>query len=123
MVKRSYIKEKDLTSGVDFKKSKAIGGEFGTSKARLSNLGNDIINKFVEDNSRKETFIKQREEEIDKYRKSKPEPYINPWKYANHTIGEFSTPQADQVHSFKQEKKKKFLIQQPFYRPSDYGKY
>jgi hypothetical protein len=123
MSKRSFTKEKDLMYKKDFMKSKAIGGEFGSNKGALSGLGKSIINKFIEDNEKKTKVLISKENVIEEYRRSKPLPYINPWKNSNHIIGEFSTPPADQVHSFKKEKLKNFLLKDPFYRPSDYGKY
>jgi hypothetical protein len=123
MVKRSYEKEKEFMFHSDFKKPKAVGSEFGDNKAVLSRMGSSIITKFIEVNKTKEGILRHKEEELDQHRKSKPQPYINPWKYSNHIIGEFSVNPADKVHSFKKEKKKKFLIEDPFYRPSDYGNY
>jgi hypothetical protein len=123
MAKRSYTKEKELALKSDFKKSRAIGGEFGDNKAILSGLGSSIITKFVDDNRKKEDILKMKEDELEAYRRSKHEPYINPWKSNLHIKGEFSVAPADQVHHFKKEGKKKFLIQDPFYRPSDYGNY
>ena len=67
--------------------------------------------------------MQSQEQEIDKIRKSKPIPFINPWKFSNHVIGEFNTIPADKVHSFKKEKKQKYLIEDPFKIPSKYGNY
>jgi hypothetical protein len=63
------------------------------------------------------------EQEIEKYRKSKPDPFLNPWKFSNHVMGEFSMIPADKVHSFIKEKKPKCLIEDPFKIPSKYGNY
>ncbi len=67
--------------------------------------------------------MQQQENEIDKYRKSKREPFINPWKNSFHYIGEFSTIPGDKVHYFVKEKKPKYLIEDPFKIPSKYGNY
>ncbi len=100
-----------------------MGREFGDSKSTLSELGSSIINKFVTDNKNKIEQMQQQENDIDKYRKSKPEPFINPWKNSKHPIGEFNIIPCDKVHSFTKEKKPKYLIEEPFKIPSKYGKY
>jgi hypothetical protein len=125
MVKRSYIKEKELPKQKDFCYTSNIGKEFGENKSMsgLSNLGQTIITRFVKENEVKEQKLKDREHEIDSIRHSKPLPEYNPWKFSNHIIKEFSVAPADKVHSFKKEKKPKFLITDPFRRPKRDGDY
>ena len=122
MVDRSFTKERDLKNKF-FKYTKAIGNEFGDNKSVLSDLGNKIINTFVKDNKNREELMLNQENEIEKIRKSKPNPIMNPWKYSNHTIGEFSICPIDKVHSYEKEKKAKNLIDKPFRIPSNYGDY
>jgi hypothetical protein len=77
----------------------------------------------MKDNEDKIKISKEKEEEIYKYKHSKPPVELNPWKFTNHPLKEFSTIPADKVHSFKNNPKPKFLIEEPFRRPSNYGDY
>jgi hypothetical protein len=122
MADRSFIKEKDLKNKF-MKYTRAIGDEFGNNKSVLSDLGNRIINKFVKDNNKKEEIMLNQESELEKIRKSKPKPIMNPWKFSNHLIGEFSICPVDKIHSFEKEKKVKNLVEEPFRIPSKYGNY
>jgi hypothetical protein len=123
MAKRSYQKVKDLPKQRDFVFPSSSGHDFGEQKnlSKLSELGHSIISKFVKDNQEKESTLKKKEEEIVKYKYSKPEPKYNPWKFSNHIIKEFSIPSGDKIHSFKTEPKRKFLIQEPFRIPKSTG--
>jgi hypothetical protein len=122
LTKRSYEKEKNLPNK-NFKFTNSNGKEFGENKSILSDVGSSIINKFVTDNMRKLELMHEKEQEYETIRKTKPDPFINPWKFSNHIIGEFSTIPADKVHSFRQEKKPKYLIEKPFRIPSIHGNY
>jgi hypothetical protein len=89
----------------------------------LSKLGKKIISSFVKDNEFREKLIKEKEEEMYKYKHSKPPVQLNSWKCSSHIIEEFSRPPGDKIHSFKKEKKKKFLNNNAFKVPKKEGEY
>ncbi len=124
MVKRSFTKEKELPMKRDFGYAKSTGKEFGAANMNtMGNLGRSIIEKFVSDNKIRETKLLSKEEEIEKFRVSKPTPQFNPWKFSNHIIEEFSKFPADKIHSYKKYPKEKFLITEPFRIPKKEGDY
>ena len=67
--------------------------------------------------------LKKKEEDLYKLKHSKPEPKVNSWKFSNHILEEFGKYEADLVHSFTEEKKKKFLIEEPYKIPKKEGDY
>ena len=125
MVKRSFEKEKELPQHKNFAYAKSRGSDFGESKdlSKLSELGQSIISKFMKENEIKETTLKKKEEEIEKYKHRKHQVVVNPWMSANHIITEFSKPVGDKVVFYKKEPKRKFLIQEPFRRPKRDGEF
>jgi hypothetical protein len=125
MADRSYQKEKDLPTHKNFLYAKSNGGQFGDQKdlSKLSELGRNIVSKFMKENQEKESQLKKKEEEIVTHKYSKPDPKFNPWKFSNHIIAEFSKPTVDKIHSFKTEPKKKKLIQEPFKIPKRTGNF
>jgi hypothetical protein len=125
MIKRSYTKLEELPKGKDFKYTKSNGSDFGEVKNfnTLSELGKNIITKFINDNEEKIKTLREKEEEIFKYNHSKHPVEFNPWKFNNHSLQELSTIPADKVHSFKTMPKPKYLIHEPFKRPKIYGDY
>lgn len=124
MVKRSYFKEAlELPKGKPYYGTqKLTGGEFGEKQVPLSESGEKILQKFIKENNMKQNRLKNIEEEIYKYKHSKPAVDLNPWKYSNTNGKEFSIPKADKIHSFNKPLKDT-RIKKPFYRPSDYGDY
>lgn len=129
MVKRSYTKTVDLPLKKDIIPTHAVGMEFdehvktNRSISKLSPYGEELISKFVKENTERENSLRQKEKELWEYKHSKPLPNINPWKPANHVITEFSVPPGDKIHSFRVEKKKEFLIKEPFLIPKKDGDY
>jgi hypothetical protein len=81
------------------------------------------MNKFISQNLKKEKQLKDYEDSIWKYKHSKPPLNINGWLPFNHIKEEFSKFPADQVHSFRKEPKKKYLIEEPFLIPKKEGDY
>ena len=129
MIKRSYEKIKDLPLQKDIKPGHGVGREFdelvkeNKDLSKLSTYGDKLIKKFIKENNNREKTLRKKEEELWEYRHSKPPLNINPWKPANHVITEFSVPPGDKIHSFRVEKKKPFLIQEPFRIPKKDGDY
>lgn len=126
MVKRSYTKQTELKSK-DFLPGAMVGKEFTTNTQEdvnsLSQIGKQIIQKFKNDNERNVKTLREKEEEIYKFKHSKPGVQLNNWKPFNHIIEEFSRPPGDKIHSYRQERKKKFLVENPFRRPKINGDY
>jgi hypothetical protein len=125
MIERSFTKEKDLPQHKNFGFTKAVGREFGDFKnlSKLSDLGRNIISKFIEENTKKEETLKKKEHDLEVYKHSKKTIEYNPWKNSCHIIEEFSRPPGDKVVSYRKEHKRKFLIQEPFKRPKKDGEY
>lgn len=125
MIKRSYTKLEEFPKRSDFKYTKSFGSDFGELKNlnTLSELGKNIITKFINENEEKTKSLRKKEEEIFKYKHSKHSVEFNSWKYNNHSLQEFSSIPADKVHSFKTIPKPKYLIQEPFRIPKIYGEY
>lgn len=119
------MKQEELPKGKDFTYTKSHGSEFGEAKNlnKLSEVGKKIVTKFIKDNEDKLIKSKQKEEEIYKYKHSKHPIQYNPWKFTNHSLKEFSTIPADRIHSFKKYPKPKYMVEEPFRRPSEYGDY
>lgn len=63
------------------------------------------------------------DEEIYKYKHSKPPVDYNKWKYI-HRVGDyFHQFPADKIHSYTIPIKERFTDKKPFLRPSEYGDY
>lgn len=75
----------------------------------------------MKENKQKETLLKEKEEEVYKYKHSRPPLNLNTWKFSNHVIEEFSAPPGDKTHLFRKEKKPTYLINEPFRRPKRDG--
>lgn len=121
LIERSYFKENKNVK--DIRYTNANGRQFGERQVPLSDVGQKIIDKFLAENVIRETSAKKWEEEIDKYKHSKPAVICNPWKYT-HQIGDyFSTPTADKIHMFSKPLKDKFANAKPFLRTKVDGDY
>jgi hypothetical protein len=79
----------------------------------MTHLINDYDKKVLEK--------KQFEEQVIKYKISKPKPELNKWKYTNPHGKVLSEYPADKVYSYKIPIKEKLTNQKPFLRPSEYG--
>lgn len=129
MVKRSYAKPDSFLYKRDIYPTYAPGTEFSqhekTNKhlMTLGSLGRNIIDKFTNQNSDLERRMRETEKSIWEYRHSKPPLDLNKWKWSNHLINEFSVSPGDKIHSFRVEKKKPFLIQEPYRIPKKEGDY
>lgn len=89
----------------------------------LSSVGAKIIGSFIKDNQKREQLMWDKDKEIYNFRHSKPPMDINPWKYSNHIITEFSVPPGSKVVSFKKESREKCLITSPYRIPKKDGDY
>ena len=76
----------------------------------LGDYGEKLIETFKKQNLLKEKLLKDKEEEIWKFKHSKPPVFINPWKATNHQNEYFNFVPFDKVYSFKVEKKQKNLL-------------
>lgn len=129
MVKRSYGKPAEFLYNRDIYPTYTTGREFSQHEKTnpelmtLGALGQSIMTKFVKQNSDLERRMKETEKNIWDYNHSKPPLDLNKWKSSNHIITEFSVPPGDKVHSFRVEKKKQFLIQEPYRIPKKDGDY
>ena len=87
----------------------------------LTYNGKKMMRTFIEQyNKNKE----KNRDELFKYKKSKPPLKLNPWKFSNHVIEEFSRPKIDEVYTPKDKIKPKYQYTvDPFRRPGDYGDY
>ena len=90
----------------------------------MGKLGREVISKFIKDNQKIQRQMAKTEEEVYKYYHNKPPLRLNPWKFSNHIIKEFSIYPGDQIHSFRKEKpiKPSYMVE-PFRRPKDNGDY
>lgn len=123
LVERSYAKQQQ---GKDsFKLPNIYGKEFGDSdyNKSLSPQGVKLISRFINENKARELSSKRLEEAIYKYKHSKPEIDYNPWKITKQIGNYFSSPAADQVHSYKISPKVKFANPHPFKRTKIDGDY
>lgn len=90
----------------------------------LSSPGKKIIRTFIGQFEKTEQKIRDDEEKLFRYKHSKPPLKINPWKYSNHAIKEFSRPKIDEVYTPRDEIKPKYAYTvEPFRRPGDHGDY
>ena len=105
-----------------------VGREFDEIKKenkntlRLSKYGDSLLNKFITQNTKRETSLRQKEKDLWDYLHSKPPLKLNKWKPSNHIITEFSIPPVDYAHLFRVTKRKPFL-QGPLRIPKKEGDY
>ena len=134
LCQRSYQKEKLLPLKKDFicKKlwnyelNKFPNNQFTVDDAikNLAPKGKKLIKLFINDNDKKEQKQKMEEEELYVFKHSKPPLNLNPWKFSNHVIEEFSRPKIDDVYTPKEIIKPKYQYTvDPFRRPGDHGDY
>ena len=134
LCKRSYEKEKELPQKINFVCRNLYGNYLSeypniklsltSSCDRLGKLGKKIISYYIKDNDKNEKKMKEKDEYLYNYYHSKPVFDVNPWKYSNHIIKEFSRPPIDKIHSFSSivRVKPKYEVK-PFKRPKIYGDY
>ena len=132
LCQRSYQKEKLLPLKKDFICKKLWNYELNqfpnnqfTIDDAIKNLapkGKKLIKLFINDNDKKEQKQKMEEEELYVFKHSKPPLNLNPWKFSNHVIEEFSRPKADEIYGYREKKKTKYAYTvDPFRRPKDQG--
>ena len=134
MCPRSYQKIKLLPLKKDFSCKHLYGSEFNKhpnidfslneSIKNLAPYGRKLIKLFINENKKKEKQKEEQEENLYKYKHSKPPLLLNPWKFSNHIIEEFSRPKADVIHGFREKQKTKYQYNaEPFRRPKEIGDY
>ena len=132
LCQRSYQKEKLLPLKKDFicKKlwnyelNKFPNNQFTVDDAikNLAPKGKKLIKLFINDHDKKEQKQKMEEEELYVFKHSKPPLNLNPWKFSNHVIEEFSRPKADEIYGYREKKKVKYAYTvDPFRRLKDQG--
>lgn len=132
LCQRSYQKEKLLPLKKDFicKKlwnyelNKFPNNQFTVDDAikNLAPKGKKLIKLFINDNDKKEQKQKMEEEELYVFKHSKPPLNLNPWKFSNHVIGEFSKYKGDEIYGYREKPKTKYAYTvEPFRRPKDHG--
>ena len=90
----------------------------------LSKSGKQLIKTFIEQYGKKEQKYRDEEEKLYRYKHSKHPIKLNPWKFSNHIIEEFSKPKIDEIYIPREEIKPKYQYTvDPFRRPSDHGDY
>ena len=90
---------------------------------KLSQLGQNIITKFINDNKEKEKLLLEKEEDIYNFKRSKHDLDLNKWKYNNHYGKDFEKMKIDKVHYFKKDTKPNYLLKDPFRIPKRDGDY
>ena len=129
LLPKSYQKINELKNKIDLRPPNMINKLFderikeNNNKFILAQPGKNIIKKFIDDNKRREKILRERDEYVYKYRHNKPFYPDNPWKFSNHIINPFMNVPADKIHSFRVERKKKFLVTDPFRIPKKDGDY
>ena len=129
---RSYQKEKLLPLKKDFFCKKLYNYELNkfpnnqfTAEEAIQNLapfGKKLIKIFIDENDKREQKQKSDEEKLYNYKHSKPPLNLNPWKFSNHVIEEFSRPKGDEVYGYREQKKTKYAYTvEPFRRPKEQG--
>ena len=132
LLPRSYQKEKLLPLKKDFICKKLYNYELGkypnnqfTIDEAIKNLepnGQNLIRIFINDNNKKEQKKRIDEEKLYEYKHSKPPLNLNPWKFSNHVMEEFSKYKADEIYGYREPKKVKYSYTvDPFRRPKDQG--
>lgn len=100
------------------------GREFGNINLdQLTEDGKEMMNRFIKDYMSNVERSKQLDEEIYKYKHSKPPIDFNKWKYNKVYGNYFSNPPGDKVHSFKKEVKRKYGEVPTFFPNKFYGDY
>jgi hypothetical protein len=98
--------------------------EFGPGNInKLSGLGKSIIDRFINENQERERLLKQKEQDIEDYRKSKHELDLNKWKYNDYYGKEFEKMKIDEVYYFKKNLKPNYFIKDSFKIPKRDGNY
>ena len=88
----------------------------------LAPFGKKLIKIFINENDKREQNKRLEEEKLYLYKHSKKPLKLNPWKFSNHVIEEFSRPKADEIHGYREKKKTKYAYTvDPFRRPKDQG--
>ena len=134
LCERTYIKEHNLPFKKPFICRKLVNDEINHFPKEKSNVaettknmtfsGKNIITTFINQYEKNEQRKRDEEERLYKYKHSKPPLRLNPWKYSNHVIGEFSRPKIDDVYTPKEKIKPKYQYTvDPFRRPGDHGDY
>ena len=129
---RSYQKEKllPLKKGFICKKlwnhelNKFPNNQFTIEEAtkNLAPFGKKLIEIFINDNDKKEKNEKLKEEKLYALKHSKRPLKLNPWKFSNHVIEEFSRPKGDEIYGYRESKKRKYTYTvEPFRRPKENG--
>ena len=129
---RSYQKEKLLPLKKNFicKKlynyelNKYPNNQFTIDEAvkNLAPYGKNLISIFIKDNDKREQKQKIFEEKLYEFKHSKPPVYLNPWKFSNHVMGEFSKYKGDEVYGYRERPKTKYAYTvEPFRRPKEHG--
>ena len=132
LCQRSYQKEKLLPLKKDFVCKKLWNYELNKfpntkftiddSVKNLSPSGKNLIKLFMSDYNKKEQKQKMKEEQLYAFKHSKPPVDLNPWKFSNHVIEEFSRPKVDEIYGYKEKKKTKYAYTvDPFRRPKEQG--
>lgn len=126
MSKRSYFKEKtDLEKDQKpFYYINSNGKEFGNINLdHLTDDGKSMVKKFIKEYDNHLERSRQLDEQIYKYKHSKPTVDYNKWKYNKPYGNYFSSAPADKVHSFKKEIKRKYGEVPTFIPNKFYGDY
>lgn len=78
----------------------------------------------MEQHKNTEDKLSEEEERTYIYKHSKPPLKLNPWKFSNHVIGEFSRPPIDQKREIREfvKPRPQYMVD-PFRRPKDIGDY
>ena len=129
---RSYQKEKLLPLKKDFICKKLYNYEINkfpnnkfTIDESVNNLapyGKNLIRIFMNENDKREQKQRADEEKLYIFKHSKPPLNLNPWKFSNHVIGEFSRFKADEIYGYREKKKVKYAYTvDPFRRPKEQG--
>ena len=134
MCQRTYVKEENLPQKKDFVCRKLWNDEinkFGdinnTVEKVTQNLtkpGKKMIKAFILQHDKSEQKDRDEDERLYKYIHSKHPIKLNPWKFSNHVIEEFSRPKIDEIYTPRDEIKPKYQYTvEPFRRPGDFGDY
>ena len=129
---RSYQKEKLLPLKKNFicKKlynyelNKYPNNQFTIDEAvkNLAPYGKNLIRTFINENDKREQKQKIFEEKLYEFKHSKPPVYLNPWKFSNHVMGEFSKFKADEIYGYREKPKTRYVYTvEPFRRPKEHG--
>jgi len=132
LCERSYQKEELLPLKKNFicKKlynyelNKYPNNQFTIDEAvkNLAPYGKNLISIFIKDNDKREQKQKIFEEKLYEFKHSKPPVYLNPWKFSNHVMGEFSKYKGDEVYGYRERPKTKYAYTvEPFRRPKEHG--